>query len=128
MKMGILPFDRIFDVLSDDVSYDVIWRNMEKTFFLDFLRVYISEVNESGIIRIVSEWPFQWCLKQFNRMSWNGENQQKLEKYGFLQLSHDIFLLGHGIFLTGQHWFLIRVLRRITRQKEFSLGEKNITK
>ena len=35
--------------------------------------------------------------------TWNGENQQKLKKYRFLQLSQDIFLLGHGIFLTGQH-------------------------
>ena len=78
--MGILRVYGIFDEDSDDVSYDVIWRNMEKSFFLDFLGMYVGKVGDSGIIEMEIEWGFQWCPKHFNRMSWNGENQQKLIK------------------------------------------------
>ena len=56
--MGILPFNRIFDEDSDDVSYDVIWRNMEKIVFLDFLGIYGGKVGDSGIIGMEIEWGF----------------------------------------------------------------------
>ena len=56
--MGILRVYGIFDEDSDDVSYDVIWRNMEKIVFLDFLGMYVGKVGDSGIIGMEIEWGF----------------------------------------------------------------------